>query len=115
MNIIELAQQAGFIVNKDSQKYQPQSIQSTHSLIDEPLKKFAELVAAHTLMNIDPSKFIGGYQVGFDAGVAKEREECAKLCFSIWNTWLDTPEEDRHKVLYDAEDCADAIRARSKA
>jgi hypothetical protein len=56
MNIIELAQQAGFIVNKDSQKYQPQSIQSTHSLIDEPLKKFAELVAAH------------------------EREECAKVC-----------------------------------
>ena len=81
----------------------------------DELQRFAELVAAHTLMNIDPSKFIGGYQEGFEAGVAKEREECAALCFSIWNTWLDTPEEDRHKVLYDAEDCADAIRARSKA
>lgn len=55
------------------------------------LKRFAELVAAH------------------------EREECAALCFSIWNKWLDTPEEDRYKVLYDAEDCAAAIRARSKA
>jgi hypothetical protein len=44
---------------------------------------------------------------------AQEREECAKLCFSIWNNWLDTPEEDRYKVLYDAEDCAAAIRARS--
>jgi len=56
MNIKELAEQAGFIVDKDSQKFQPQCIQSTHSLIDEPLAKFAELVAAH------------------------EREECAKLC-----------------------------------
>lgn len=43
---------------------------------------------------------------------AQEREECAALCFSIWNKWLDTPEEDRYKVFYDAEDCAAAIRAR---
>jgi len=43
---------------------------------------------------------------------AQEREACAALCFSIWNKWLDTPEEDRYKVLYDAEDCAAAIRAR---
>ena len=43
---------------------------------------------------------------------ADEREACAALCFSIWNKWLDTPEEDRYKVLYDAEDCAAAIRAR---
>ena len=41
-----------------------------------------------------------------------EREACAALCFDIWNKWLDSPEEDRHKMLYDAEDCADAIRAR---
>ena len=57
-------------------------------IYQEALEKFAELVAA------------------------QEREECAKLCFSIWNEWLDTPEEDRYKVLYDAEDCAAAIRAR---
>jgi len=43
------------------------------------LKTFAKLVAKHTLMNIDPSKFIGGYQEGFEAGVAKEREACAKI------------------------------------
>ena len=43
---------------------------------------------------------------------ADEREACAALCFSIWNEWLDTPEEDRYKVLYDAEDYAAAIRAR---
>jgi hypothetical protein len=53
------------------------------------IKAFAKLVAAH------------------------EREECAKLCFSCWNNWLATPEEDCYKVLYDAEDCAAAIRARS--
>lgn len=46
MNIQALAAQAGFIVDSDSQKYQQQCIQSTHSLIDEPLKKFMKLVAA---------------------------------------------------------------------
>ena len=56
MNIKALAKQAGFIVDNDSEKYQTQCIQATHSLIDEPLTQFAELVAAH------------------------EREECAKLC-----------------------------------
>jgi hypothetical protein len=50
--------------------------------------KFAKLVAKHTLMNIDPSKFIGGYREGFEAGVAKEREACAKICdeFCYGNT-----------------------------
>ena len=56
MNIQALAAQAGFIVDNDSEKYQPQCIQATHSLIDEPLAKFALLVAA------------------------AEREECAKVC-----------------------------------
>ena len=73
MNIIELAEQAGFAV---------------YGWNENEFKKFANLVAAH------------------------EREACAALCFSIWNEWLDTPEEDRYKVLYDAEDCAAAIRAR---
>ena len=67
------------------------------------LKKFAELVAAHALMNIDPSKFIGGYQEGFEAGVAKEREECAKVCDEVY--------ESRG----DADECATEIRGRSKA
>jgi len=56
--------------------------------LEKALKQFADLVAQ------------------------QEREACAALCFSIWNEWLDTPEEDRYKVLYDAEDCAEAIRAR---
>jgi hypothetical protein len=47
MNIIELAKQAGFVVDQDAQKYQPQCIEATHRMIDDPLKIFAALVAAH--------------------------------------------------------------------
>ena len=65
------------------------------------LKRFSELVAAHTLMNIDPSKFIGGYREGFEAGVAKEREACAKIA---WNREPD-----------DNGPIETAIRARGKA
>jgi hypothetical protein len=59
MNIQALAAQAGFIVDRDSQKYQPQCIQATHFLIDEPLAKFMKLVAA------------------------AEREACADLCYQL--------------------------------
>ena len=72
-------------------------------------EKFAELVAAHTLMNIDPKSFMTWHE-GFEAGVVKEREECAKLC------------EKQASELYasrDTVDCAEylagQIRARSKA
>ena len=68
MNIRELAEQAGFIVDKDSQKYQKQCIQSTHSLVDEPLAAFALLVAAH------------------------EREECAKVCQRLSNRMMSAGE-----------------------
>jgi hypothetical protein len=39
----------------------------------ESLQNFAELVAEHTLSNIDPSKFMS-YQEGYEAGVLNERE-----------------------------------------
>ena len=84
MNIIELAMQAGFV------EYELDD--GTTEAFDKRYAKFAALVEA--------------------AARADEREACAALCFSIWNKWLDTPEEDRYKVLYDAEDCAAAIRAR---
>ena len=100
MNIIEIARQAG--VRDDGHRFEFSEFKY--------LEQFAKLVIA----NIDPKSFMT-WQEGYEVGVAHEREECAAVCFSIWNTWLDTPEEDRHKVLYDAEDCADAIRARGKA
>lgn len=85
MNIQALAAQAGFIVDSDSQKYQPQCIQSTHSLIDEPLAKFMKLVAA------------------------AEREECAKMFEAI------TTDATVQPVHFSLADTAKAIRARSKA
>jgi hypothetical protein len=42
-------------------------------------ERFAALVAAHTLANIDPSKFIS-HQEGLEAGRLIEREACAQLC-----------------------------------
>jgi len=45
----------------------------------ERLHEFAALVAAHTLANIDPSKFMS-YREGFEVGVAAERRKfCATL------------------------------------
>lgn len=41
---------------------------------DPVVVKFAELVAVHTLSNIDPSSFMT-WQVGYEAGKQAEREE----------------------------------------
>lgn len=49
-----------------------------HGLVVEDLEHFAALVAAHTLANIDPSKFMS-YREGFEVGAAAEREACAKV------------------------------------
>ena len=67
---------------------------------DPVVVAFAQLVAAHTLMNIDPSKFMF-YQEAFEAGRFAEREECAKVC------------ED--SVEYAGGTLAEAIRARGQA
>jgi len=75
---------------------------------------FAKLVAQHTLSNIDPSKFMS-YQEVFEAGCLAEREACAKLCFEMWDKWMDADPSERHNLPRDAEDCAHAIRARGQA
>ena len=85
MNIFELAKQSGMVYREFEDEF---ANGNTDGVDLKTLQAFANLVAA------------------------QEREACAALCFSIWNKWLDTPEEDRYKVLYDAEDCAAAIRAR---
>ena len=46
---------------------------------DPVVVKFAELVAVHTLSNIDPSSFMT-WQEGYEAGKQTEREACAKVC-----------------------------------
>lgn len=67
----------------------------------ERLHEFAALVAAHTLANIDPSKFMF-YREGFEVGVAAEREACAKVCDDKW-IYTASPSE-----------MSEYIRARSK-
>ena len=49
------------------------------TVTQEELERFAALVAAHTLANIDPSKFMS-YREGFEVGAAAERRKfCATL------------------------------------
>jgi len=91
--IIEMARQVGLHIATD--------VNWMPIIGIEYAEAFAKLVAAHTLMNIDPSKFIGGYQEGFEAGAAKEREECAKMVDHILKEGGGT--------------YGGAIRARSKA
>jgi hypothetical protein len=43
------------------------------------IERFAELVAKHTLANIDPSSFMS-WQEGHETGRLAEREACAKVC-----------------------------------
>lgn len=65
---------------------------------------FAKLVAKHTLLNIDPSKFIS-YQEGIEAGRFAEREACAKLC----EEYAIGLERNYSEII------ADKIRARGQA
>ena len=79
---------------------------------DPVVVAFAKMVAAHTLMNIDPSSFMS-HQEGIDAGRLAEREACAKVCDSL--------EEQCEKLGLPDEkwptpaDCAHIIRARGQA
>ena len=55
-DIIRMAREAGFVVNEKARQHQPNCIFHTQYMIDELLKRFAELVRAD------------------------EREQCAKVC-----------------------------------
>jgi hypothetical protein len=72
------------------------------------LERFSALVAAHTLSNIDPSKFMS-HQEGVDAGRLAEREACAKVCDGLADTHAKMNQWSSHKT---ADTLAQAIRAR---
>jgi len=91
MNIIEMARQAGINAEADT-------LCRNEGWV-EPLEAFAKLVAAHTLMNIDPSKFMSHHE-GIEAGRLAEREACAKVCEA--------------QGEYGWQQYADAIRARGE-
>ena len=92
--IIELARQAGMM---------SEVLQLGRNL--ELLTDFAKLVAKHTLMNIDPSKFIS-WQEGFEAGRFAEREACAKIVDDWFHSLASEPEMEK---------IAEQIRARGQA
>ena len=54
--IIEMARDAGFVIDEKAQQHQPNCIFHTYHMVDELLKRFAALVRAD------------------------EREACAKVC-----------------------------------
>ena len=74
---------------------------------DPVVVKFAELVAVHTLSNIDPSSFMT-WQEGCEAGKQAEREACAKVCDRYTDSCSD------HEAGT-AMNIQDAIRARGQA
>jgi len=106
MNIIELAKKAG--LKRRTDEFYSEFCEGVYG---GDLERFAKLVAAHTLMNIDPSKFIGGYQVGFEAGVGKEREECIQNVLQQHEGFG----TEHQGVEYVKQRIVEAIRARSKA
>ena len=69
------------------------------------VERFAKLVAKHTLMNIDPSKFMS-WQEALEIGATKEREACAKVCEDYGRA------EEMQAI---GNDFAQAIRARGQA
>jgi len=76
------------------------------------LERFAALVAAHTLSNIDPSSFTS-WQEGFEAGRLAEREACAKVCEDIFNDPQGNNGDDYYYTRPYLE-CAASIRARGQ-
>jgi hypothetical protein len=69
--IIEMARQAGIEAESDTL--------CRFGGWVEPFVALANLVAKHTLMNIDPSKFMSHQEV-MEAARMAEREACAKVC-----------------------------------
>jgi hypothetical protein len=76
----------------------------------EDLERFAKLVAKHTLMNIDPSKFISCQEV-MEAARLAEREACAKVCDGLADMHEKMNQWGSHKT---ADTLAQAIRARGE-
>jgi aspartokinase len=52
--------------------------------------------------------------IAVHTAILAEREACAKLCFEMWEKWMDADPSKRDNLPRDAEDCANAIRARGQ-
>lgn len=69
-DIIRMARGAGAVFPADGSYHTFENV--------EDLERFAQLVAAHTMANIDPSKFMS-YQEGYEAGFAARQYDIETL------------------------------------
>lgn len=78
------------------------------------LERFANLVAKHTLANIDLSSFMS-WQEGYEAGAFAEREACAEVCKKHADVYEKLEGNPTAKSAWAAcIDNRDAIRAREQ-
>ena len=77
----------------------------------EDLERFAKLVEKHTLLNIDPSKFISCQEV-MEAARLAEREACAKVADN--RLLLDASSKERDAYDLARKNIAAGIRARGE-
>lgn len=113
--LIELARQAGFIIDEDSRQHQPNCIVAPATLVDEFLNRFAKLVAAAEREKVERWEIGSGFTPGPENNIEDvlveleqqiredEREACAKLVEALNDGLRTQPTKD---------ECATAIRAR---
>jgi hypothetical protein len=95
-DVIKLAREAGFVAETSDGLHQ--------IWYPDNLYHFAHLVAEHTLLNIDPSKFMSCQEV-MEAARLAEREACARVA----DNYSGGLERNYSEII------ADAIRARGQA
>ena len=100
--IIAMAKQAGF---------DPHDMSSDFTCNLKDITAFANLVAKHTLMNIDPSKFMSHQEV-MEAARLAEREACAKVADN--RLLLDASSKERNIYDLARKNIAADIRARGE-
>jgi len=75
---IRMAEQAGFVIDQEAKKYQPNCVSHTHYLIDEPLTRFEVLVRAderEACAQMVEQMGIAGYGTLAIAGAIRVRRE----------------------------------------
>jgi hypothetical protein len=85
VEVIEMALEAGFKLHHNPDLY------DCMVASDKAIERFAARVAAHTLSNIDPSKFIS-YQEAFEAGQLTERAACLANVKKVFGTFDSLPQ-----------------------
>ena len=86
-DIIHMAREAGMHRQQHNLMSKPVQYRYSYDAYEENLERFAQLVAKHTMANIDPSSFMS-YQEGYAAGAAAEREALASEAERNGNTIL---------------------------